>query len=91
MTSRRYDLDLKCAWTSWSVTGEQSLRLDMPPSHCCDMTGAIRVARRLMPDVTMIESFAGGERDTAYQLQSSGAWRVIRPDGSWRDTEIGVS
>lgn len=39
------------------------------------MTGAIRTAKLLMPDVQRIATFAGGARDTEYRL--NGKWVAV--------------
>ena len=50
-------------------------RLDMPPGNCCDMQGCIRHFLGIDPDVRIIETFAGGVRDTCYERAADG-WRV---------------
>jgi hypothetical protein len=50
-------------------------RLYMPPGNCCDMQGCIRHFLGIDPDVRIIETFAGGVRDTCYERAADG-WRV---------------
>jgi hypothetical protein len=50
-------------------------RLYMPPGNCCDMQGCIRHFLGIDPAVRIIETFAGGVRDTCYKRAADG-WRV---------------
>lgn len=74
---------LQCKWKCWWVIAEGELALDMPENNCCDMTGAIEIAKVLMPGVWRIATYAGGEPDTEYQLVRdvnhrswSGEWKA---------------
>lgn len=66
---------LQCEWLGWRVVGEYALALDLPDGNCCDMTGAIKTAEALMPEVVRIVSFQGGENDTIYRKESTG-WKA---------------
>ena len=55
-------------------------RLDMEDGDCCDMTGCIAFFKAIDPQVRMIETFSGPERDTSYVKQGD-SWRVINGDG----------
>lgn len=67
-------MNLRCQWTSWTATGPRSLRLDVPPFNVPDLIGTIQIAQTLMPDVTSIVVFEGGQYDVEYVLEDGG-WR----------------
>ena len=50
----------------------------MPPDTCCDMCGCIALFEGVDPNVALIETFAGGERDTAFRRPKTG-WEAISP------------
>ena len=55
-----------------SVNGEVVLLL--ASGSLCDMCGAIRVARRLSPEVRVIQSYSGDVISTRYCLSDEGVW-----------------
>ena len=55
--------------------------LHMPPDTCCDMCGCIALFEGIDPNVALIETFAGGERDTAYVRRPTTGWEAISPGG----------
>lgn len=69
--------DLACEWLSWEVgkSDSKTLILRLAQGHCCDMSGAIRTAQALMPEVEIIATFSGGSPDTTYVLTEKG-WRA---------------
>lgn len=71
-----YDADLKCCWTAWRITGPGTLSLALPPHNCTDMTGAIRVGRRILPHVSEIATFSGGTPDTIYRREGE-KWHAV--------------
>lgn len=68
-----YSDDLKCSWISWGVVTSGWLVVHIKPGHCTDMTGAIRVGLRLMPDVCEITVVSGNEIDIVYR-RDAGGW-----------------
>lgn len=64
--------ELVCEWSCWRVEGVGRLSVRVGPGHCTDMMGAIRVGRRLMPDVREIAVVSGDEIDIVYRRDSSG-------------------
>lgn len=57
---------LQCCWQSFHVVGPGKLAIALPDGNCTDMGGAIRIAKTLMPDVSVIYTISGGEPDTMY-------------------------
>ena len=66
-----YDEDLKCCWHSWRVVSPGCLVLEVKEFNCTDMTGAITVGKRLMPDVQEITVYSGDVPDILYFRQGS--------------------
>lgn len=50
----------------------------MPADSCTDMSGAIKLATSLDPEVRSIKTYADGCDDTAYALRD-GAWVATTP------------
>ena len=61
-----------CGWISWSVVDDGILRLDMPKNNCCDMGGAIEIAKTICPSVWRIDTYSGGKPDVMYMKKNSG-------------------
>jgi hypothetical protein len=70
---------LKCHWVSWEVIMPGVLALHLMPGNCCDMRGAIKMAKRLHPEVTAIWTFSGENRDTYYVRSGDGEWEAREP------------
>jgi hypothetical protein len=47
----------------------------LPKGECVDMNGAISVAKKMMPNVQIIWTYAGNEMDTIYWIKN-GEWVV---------------
>ena len=71
-----HDSRLMCSWHQWRVTAVGRLELEIKAGHCTDMTGAIRVGRRLMPDVQEIIVVSGGVPDIVYRRDGE-LWQGI--------------
>lgn len=71
--------DLVCEWVSWEVAEStpNTLVLRMADGHCCDMGGAIRIGKALMPDVRRIVTISGAKPDTVY-VCGNGGWEAQR-------------
>ena len=65
--------DLVCGWESLIVIDDGHLALNLPEYNCCDMRGAIKIAKAICPLVWRIDAFSGGEPDTTYFIQG-GKW-----------------
>lgn len=69
---------LQCHWSAIKVLATGVLRMDLATNECCDMAGAIRLALALSPVVWRIETYAGGVRDTVYELdREREQWRAL--------------
>ena len=61
---------------------DEEVRFILPPGHSCDMSGAIRLAKRYLPSVRRVHTWAPGDRysvsaGTVYHRRPSG-WHVQR-------------
>lgn len=66
--------DLKCFWRSIEVAGENRIRIHLQEGNCTDMSGAIKVATALMPDVTHIYTYSGAGLDSVYVKDNGRKW-----------------
>lgn len=69
-----YSSKLQCVFNGWRVLSDGEIALDMPENNCCDMRGAIDIAKAIMPSVWRIVTYAGGKIDAVY----------VGPDDKWR-------
>ncbi len=74
--AQSHSFQLQCAFHAWRVIGKNELALDLPPGNCCDMTGAIDIAKKIMPDAMRIMTLSGAVPDTEY-LFYRGRWMAI--------------
>lgn len=76
----QWSRDLMCNWIAWeaSETEATTLLLKLEDGHACDMSGAIRVAQNLMPNVECISVFSGAHLDIVYRHSTDG-WTSRRP------------
>lgn len=70
--------ELMCCWRAWRVIGPKLLALNLDANHCCDMRRAIKLAKRLMPDVLQIHVYSGNVLDIAY-IYEDGNWTARTP------------
>lgn len=68
MKEAAWSEDLQCHFESWQIGDPRELILRLPADCCCDMTGAIKVAKSLLPDVDKIIVMAGGKLDVLYAI-----------------------
>lgn len=68
MSGRAWSEDLQCEFESWQVDEPRELLLRLPVDCYCDMTGAIKVAKFLMPDVNKVVILSGGKLSMLYVL-----------------------
>ena len=78
MTAVDYHPDLQCALDRMEVT-QEVVTFFLPADHCTDMTGAIKVATAVHPDVRVIRTVAGGHADTCYR-KAHGSWHAMNPE-----------
>ena len=52
----------------------QTVQLMLYKNHCTDMAGAIKFAKRLMPNVRTILTVSGRTKETVYILEKDG-WK----------------
>jgi hypothetical protein len=64
---------LVCHIDSIKVT-EQVIHLYFRVDDCCDMTGAIKVATAICPDIKLIYTYSGPALDTCYSKCRDGQW-----------------
>lgn len=69
--------DLYCHWRRIEVNDPGVISLYFPEDDCCDMSGAIRFCKRIMPDVHTIYCWSGGVKDNAY-FYRHGEWTCHR-------------
>lgn len=55
------------------------IHLYFPKGDCCDMNGAIHIARMLHSQVNAIVTYSGHEVDTMYYRGSGTQWSAHRP------------
>ena len=68
-----YSSKLQCCFDEWQVIADGELVLILPEGNCCDMTGAIEIAEKIMPSVWRISTYVAGKKDTEYRLEC-GKW-----------------
>ena len=75
-----FSADLKCYWTQWTVLGDVALRLDIPKDNSTDMSGTIRAAKQLMPEVVYVWVVCDGTPDIRYSQHFGGVWAARTND-----------
>lgn len=79
---------LMCGWHQWRVVDDHTLAVDIPPTHCTDMTGCIETAKALLPAVSRIEVWAGDQLDMVYEYTRDGSrapiWEALDIDARRR-------
>lgn len=74
----KYNEDTMCNLVSWEIVKPGVVRFDFPKCECCNMTSTIGLAKKIMPDVVQVQTFAGGKQDTFYN-KKNGFWTSYRP------------
>lgn len=69
-----WNSELQCFWNSWRCIDEKTLYLILGTDSCCDMGGAIRLGKTLLPTVARIDTFNPDYPDVRYEKNSEGAW-----------------
>lgn len=74
---------LQCGWLMWIAEGERELMLMVPEGHRPDMTGCIRLASALMPEVRTVKVYDKGDQTAlvAHYDQQHGAWVALPVQG----------
>lgn len=73
-----YHPGLQCGLVRVEVR-RRTVTFYFPPDECCDMSGAIALARAINPDVRAILTRAGDEADTTFCLEA-GQWIALWPE-----------
>ena len=63
-----YSSKMRCGFNAWRVISDGEIALEMPDGQCCDMSGAIDIAEKIMPSVWRIQTISGGKTDVEYRL-----------------------
>jgi hypothetical protein len=71
MEEEVFSEELQCFWKRWECKNRTTLELYL--GGCCDMTGCISIAQRLLPTVRRIQTFWDEDVDTLYVLEN-GKW-----------------
>jgi hypothetical protein len=74
-----YSKTLQCCWTSWRAVSDTTLELHSPEQNAPDMAGCIKIAKFLLPGVTLIRTYSDRSRDTMYMKSADGQWSAARP------------
>lgn len=69
---------LQCVLDRYEISVDGGVRFYFPRNNCCDMSGAIQVAKSLSPSVSQVETFVDGNPDTIYVYQ----------DGDWQSFHL---
>lgn len=70
---------LHCHWDSWRVVNESHLILDLPYQNVPDMSGTIKIAQILSPNVDRIDVYSGGLLNVQYFGTYNKEWRALVP------------
>lgn len=62
---------LQCRWKQWSAKDNETLILSLPEHNACDMSGCIKSAQAIMPNVAEIIVFSGSKKNTCYRKRNS--------------------
>lgn len=76
--------ELVSTWHSWAAVADGHLTVTLMEGHCTDMTGAIVVGRRLMPEVHTITTISGKTPDTEYHREGE-VWSARMPGSAWSE------
>ena len=74
--NKAYSQKLQCNFIAWRVLTDDALLLELPKWNCCDMGGAILVAKSILPDVRMILVCEEAEQEFEYRLSTNGEWEM---------------
>lgn len=69
--------DLQCKWERWEVVGDSGLAVFVPEGNATDMSGTIRAAKSLMPDVSIVGVYWGRQLDVVYFMGKDGSWAAF--------------
>ena len=68
---------LLCGLDAIQIASESEVIFKLPDRHACDMTGAIKLAKMLVPAVKSIKTFSGDRPDTCYRRKEYGSWECV--------------
>lgn len=66
--SNKTNADLGCGLVGVMICNDSRIILLLPAGECCDMSAAIKFAKKILPGVTTISTYAGTVPDTEYRL-----------------------
>lgn len=83
MTAFCWSDELKCGIVSIEFPRKGVVDLLLPPGHCTDMTGAIKLAKRVtkkMPHFGLwcVRTITSGENGNSYECGDDGKWVAYR-------------
>lgn len=71
---------LRCQWDSWRVISESHLILDLPNQNVPDMSGTIKIAKFLNPNVDRVDVYSGGILNVQYFGNYNQKWEALVHD-----------
>lgn len=69
--------ELMCDCLGVEIPSPTHVIIRVPEGQCTDMSGAIQLAQRVAPDVSLVETWVGDARDTCYACLG-GQWVAQR-------------
>lgn len=77
----KWSAELQCCLENIEIDFlKKKITLNLPPMNCTDMSGAIALCQRILPDVMFIQTTSDEFRDTAYVRSFDGKWRSVAGD-----------
>lgn len=58
---------------------QHAAALHLQYGHCCDMNGAIALAKAIDPEAKIVVTYSGRKPDVAYFKNASGVWEARGP------------
>lgn len=78
---------LCCRWNSWRVISESYLVLNLPYQNVPDMTGTIKIAEMLSPNVERVYVESGGILNVLYRFNHDNEkWEAFVPAKSKKES-----
>jgi hypothetical protein len=68
---------LRCHWDSWRVISESHLILVLPYKNVPDMSGTIKIAKFLSPNVDRVDVYSGGILNVQYFGNYNQKWEAL--------------
>jgi hypothetical protein len=74
-----YNETLRCHWDSWRVISESHLILYLPHNNVPDMSGTIKIAKFLSPNVDRVDVYSGCDLEIQYFGNYNQKWKSLSP------------